>query len=95
MAVWVWPLQARFENPVGRTLRNALLIGISQIVRTIAVVLVWATFGVLLAASLMLFPQGLFLLVLLGPGLVSLAHEAILRPVIAAYSAGPSAAARS
>ena len=23
MAVWVWPLQARFENPVGRTLRNA------------------------------------------------------------------------
>ena len=95
MAVWVWPLQARFENPVGRTLRNALLIGISQIVRTIAVVLVWATFGVLLAASLMLFPQGLFLLVLLGPGLVSLAHEAILRPVIASYSAGPSAAARS
>ena len=62
---------------------------------TIAVVLVWATFGVLLAASLMLFPQGLFLLVLLGPGLVSLAHEAILRPVIASYSAGPSAAARS
>lgn len=95
MAAWVWPLQARFENPVGRTLRNALLIGISQIVRTIAVIVVWGAFAALVAASLMFFPQGLFLLVLLGPGLVSLAHEAILRPVIAAYSAGPSAAARS
>lgn len=95
MAAWVWPLQARFENPVGRTLRNALLIGVSQIMRTIAVVAVWAAFGALLATSLMLFPQGLFLLILLGPGLVSLAHEAIFRPVIAAYSTGPSAAERS
>lgn len=85
--VWTWALQARFENPVGRTLLNALLIGFGNMARTIAVIVVDAAFVVLLAASWMLFPQGLFLLVLLGPGLLALAHEAILRPVIRRYSA--------
>lgn len=90
MAVWVWPLQARFENPIGRTLRNALLIGLSRIARTAAVIVIWAAFIISSAASLMFLPQGLPLLALLGPGLLSLAHEAIIRPVIASYSS-PSA----
>ena len=59
---WVFALQARFENAVGRTLTNAFVFGISfhillSIVGMIVLDAIWA----MLAACWFLFPQGLFL----------------------------------
>lgn len=37
-ALYVFPLQAKFENPVGRTIRNAFLLSLAQFPRTVAMV---------------------------------------------------------
>mgnify|MGYP001428826972 CR=1 FL=1 len=48
---WVFALQARFENTVAGTLKNAFIFGISHIAMTVALVLVDAVFVALLVAS--------------------------------------------
>ena len=60
---WVFALQARFENAVAGTLKNAFIFGISHIAMTVALVIVDAVFVALLAASWFHMPGGLFLLV--------------------------------
>ena len=54
--VWAWPLTARFENSVMATLRNALLFGGTSPFTTLA--------------ALQWLPKGLYLLLILGFGIV-------------------------
>lgn len=71
---WVFALQARFENTVAGTLKNAFIFGISHIAMTVALVLVDAVFVALLVASWFYMPGGLFLLVILGYGTMLMLH---------------------
>jgi uncharacterized membrane protein YesL len=84
---WVWPLQARFENFVGATLKNAFVIGISKIVYTLGLFAIDVAFCALVASSWLYLPQGLFLLGLFGAGLLTALHVPVvergLRPFLA------------
>lgn len=59
---YLFPLQARFENTVAETLRNAFILSFSKILRTIPMTVIWIIPAALLRYSLISFP----LLLLLG-----------------------------
>lgn len=82
---WVFALQARFENAVGRTLANAFVFGISHILLTVGMIVLDAIWVGLLAACWFLFPQGLFLLVVMGYGTMILCHIPLLERGFAQY----------
>ena len=83
---WVFALQARFENTVAGTLKNAFIFGISHIAMTVALVIVDAVFVALLVASWFYMPGGLFLLVILGYGTMLMLHipdtERVFKPYL-------------
>ncbi len=82
---WVFALQARFENTVAGTLKNAFIFGISHIAMTVALVIVDAVFVALLAASWFYMPGGLFLLVILGYGTMLMLHIPVTERVFKPY----------
>lgn len=82
---WVFALQARFENAVGRTLANAFVFGISHILLTVGMIVLDAIWVGLLAACWFLFPQGLFLLMIMGYGTMILCHIPLLERGFAQY----------
>ena len=82
---WVFALQARFENTVAGTLKNAFIFGISHIAMTVALVLVDAVFVALLVASWFHMPGGLFLLVILGYGTMLMLHIPVTERVFNPY----------
>lgn len=65
-----WPLTARFENSVMATLRNALLFGGTSPFTTLAALIIPAIAIGLTVASLQWLPKGLYLLLILGFGIV-------------------------
>lgn len=75
---WVFALQARFENTVGRTLANAFVMGVSRLPLTLAMLCIDAVWIALLVASWLYFPQGLFLLLILGYGTLITFHTPLL-----------------
>lgn len=75
---WVWPLQARFENSVGATLKNSFIIGLTKIGYTAALLVIDVAFGVLVVSSWAYMPQGLFLLAVFGVGLLTALHVPVL-----------------
>lgn len=75
---WVWALQSRFENTVGRTLFNAWVFALANLGRTLIMVLFDAAYLVLLVLSWFYMPQGLFLLLLLGYGTLIMVHTPLL-----------------
>ena len=75
---WVFALQARFENTVAGTLKNAFIFGISHIAMTVALVIVDAVFVALLVASW-------FLLVILGYGTMLMLHIPVTERVFNPY----------
>lgn len=75
---WVFALQARFENTVGRTLANAFVMGVSRLPLTLGMTLIDAVWLALLVASWFYFPQGLFLLLVLGYGTLLTFHVPLL-----------------
>ena len=82
---WVFALQARFENTVAGTLKNAFIFGISHIAMTVALVIVDAVFVTLLVASWFYMPGGLFLLVILGYGTMLMLHIPVTERVFKPY----------
>lgn len=74
---WVFALQARFENTVGRTLINAFVFGVSYFWGTLAMTAIDLLVLGIFVASWFLLPQGLFLLAVLGYGCVLTAHVPI------------------
>ena len=87
---WVFALQARFENTVAGTLKNAFIFGISHIAMTVALVIVDAVFVALLVASWFHLPGGLFLLVILGYGTMLMLHIPVTERVFKPYLADPA-----
>ncbi|OZG61829.1 beta-carotene 15,15'-monooxygenase [Bifidobacterium lemurum] len=85
---WTFALQARFENGVGATLRNAFVFGISKIGYTLALAAIDAVFVGLLVASWFMMPQGLFLLLVFGYGTIIMLHVPILEYALRRYTAG-------
>jgi uncharacterized membrane protein YesL len=86
---WAFYLQSRFDNPVGRTLRNTVIFSVAHIGATLAVIAVDVVYGVLVWASIKYFPQGLFLLVVLGYGNLLLIHVPILELAMRSQIADP------
>ncbi len=82
---WVFALQARFENSVGRTLVNAFVFGLSNIALTLGMVVIDAVWIGLLVACWFLFPQGLFLLIVLGYGTMLMCHVPLLERAFKPY----------
>lgn len=82
---WTFALQARFENPVTATWRNAFVFGVTKFGFTLALVGIDAVFVALLAASWFLMPQGLFLLVVLGYGTILALHVPMLEYALRDY----------
>ena len=82
---WVFALQARFENTVAGTLKNAFIFGISHISMTAALVVVDAVFVALLAGSWFYMPGGLFPLVILGYGTMLMLHIPVTERVFKPY----------
>lgn len=87
VAQWVFALQARFENSIGRTLINSLIFGVSYASTTLMMFLLDCVFFALLYLSLRYFLQGLPLLILLGWGSLIMLHTPLLERVFAKYVA--------
>lgn len=68
-AAFVFPLQARYENPVGRTLKNAFLLGLSRFFSGILTALVFAAPLLLFAWDLDIFIRVLAVWLPLGTAL--------------------------
>lgn len=83
--IWVWNLQSVFDNIVPCTLRNALLIGITHPLHSIAVVVICGGYWILTFASSFYLPQGLVLLLAMGIGLTEFAVTPILDHVLRTY----------
>ncbi len=85
IAEWVFALQARFENSIGRTLLNALIFSVVYWPATIGMIIIDAVFVGLVAASIIYFPQGLPLLLFLGWGSTIMLHTPLLERIFAKY----------
>lgn len=89
---WVWAFQARFDNTVGRTLINAYVVGVSHIGATVVMVAIDAAYVAIVIGSWKYMPGGLFLLGLLGYGMLILLHtpfiEKVFRPYVSRHD-GP------
>ncbi len=59
--IFVFPLQARFENPVGKTLQNAFLIGLSRLPFSIGILVLFGIIGFLCISSVIIGAFVLFL----------------------------------
>lgn len=85
IAEWVFALQGRFENSIGKTVLNALIFSISYWQATLGILIIDSIFMGLVAASIMYLPQGLPLLFFLGWGSLIMLHTPILERVFAKY----------
>ena len=84
---WTFALQARFENGIVSTWRNAFVFGISKIGYTVTLAAIDVAFVALLVGSWLLMPQGLFLLLVFGYGAIVMLHVPILEHALRAYTA--------
>lgn len=78
---WVWALQARFENPVLTTLKNAFVFGVSYMGYTLGLAAIDAVFIFLVVASWLYMPQGEFLLIVFGYGSMIMLHIPLLEHI--------------
>ena len=85
VAQWVFALQARPENSVGRTLIKSPISSVSYIATTFMMVLLDFVFFARVYLSLKYFLQGLPLLILLGWGSLIMLHTPLLERVFAKY----------
>lgn len=84
--LWVWPMQARFENKVFGTIAKSLLFGISKIGVTLAMFAIDAVYCAILIASWFFMPGGLFILVLFGYGSLVVLHVPLLEYSMKQYT---------
>ncbi|MEA5154737.1 DUF624 domain-containing protein [Raineyella sp.] len=80
---YVWALQARFDNPPWRTLRNAVVLAFARLPLSLAVLGIHLALGTLVVLVALHLPQGLFLLVLLGYPLAVFAVTPLLERALA------------
>lgn len=87
---WVWALQSRFENTIGRTLFNAWVFALANLGRTLIMVFCDALYFALLILSWFYMPQGLFLLLLCGYGTLIMVHTPLLNGAFKHFLANAS-----
>lgn len=85
IAEWVFALQARFENSIGKTILNAFIFSVAYWQATLGMIIIDAIFIGLVAASVIYFPQGLPLLLFIGWGSTIMLHTPLLERVFAKY----------
>ena len=86
---YVWAVQARFENTVLRTLRNAVVIALARLPYTLGIAVIHLGIGAIIVATWNLLPQFLAFLLLLGYPLVVFGVTAMMERALAPYvSAG-------
>lgn len=84
---WVFALQARFENTVGRTLMNSIIFGVSHLAFTLALIAIDAVFVGIIVATIRLMPPVLFLVVVFGYGSMLMMHVPFTERVFKRYGA--------
>ena len=78
-------MQSRFENPVGRTVSNSFIFGISHIITTAAILLIDTACLILVYVSYMYWIQSLLLRMVMGPGMMVAMHVAHIERAFRAY----------
>ena len=82
---YVWAVQARFENTVLRTLRNAVVIALARLPYTLGIAVIHLGIGAIIVATWNLLPQFLAFLLLLGYPLVVFGVTAMMERALAPY----------
>lgn len=89
MYVYTFPLLARYDQTLGKTLRNALLLGLSNLPATLLVMLLHALPVVAVVLNPEMFVSfALPFLTFLGPGILSFLSAQVMKRVYARYPAG-------
>lgn len=89
VAVYLIPLVVRYENTLRQHLKNAMLLSIIKLPRTIAMTLLALIMPLILYLSLTVFLQTLFFWFTLGFAFVSYLTSLLLKPVFAELEKAP------
>ena len=81
MFTFVFPLQARFYNPVKRTIFNAFFMSIRHLFQTIAIIVIDAA----VVVAMVMIPQIMMFGVLFGFPLLAFINSYILSPILQKY----------
>lgn len=80
---FVWTMQARFENTIGRTLRNAVVVAVARLPHALGVLAIHAVIVAVTVATWIMLPQIVVILLLLGYALAVFAVTPLLQRAIA------------
>lgn len=83
---WVFPLQSRLENSVGKTVKNAYIFSISYLGTTLGIAVIDAFCLVLLWASVRYWIQSVFFLAVMGAGMMIALHVPLIERALKPYT---------
>ena len=83
---WVFPLQSRLENSVGKTVKNAYIFSISYLGTTLGIAVIDAFCLVLLWASVRYWIQSVFFLAIMGAGMMIALHVPLIERALKPYT---------
>lgn len=86
IALYIFPLQSRFYNPIKKTFLNAFFMSIRHILQTIGIFVI--DIGII-CLGLFVIPQLLLLFVLFGFPLLAYVNSFIFTPIFAKYTPEP------
>ena len=84
--IYVFPIQARFYNPVKYTIRNAFIMSIRHLFQTVGIVCMDILIVIGAIASLFYIPQIFALFILFGMPLMAFANSYLFVPIFKRYS---------
>lgn len=84
--IYVFPIQARFYNPVKYTIRNAFIMSIRHLFQTVGIVCMDILIVIGAIASLFYMPQIFALFILFGMPLMAFANSYLFVPILKRYS---------
>ena len=88
LMIYLWPLQARYENPLRQTVKNALLIGIWKFPQTILCALIYLVLPLVYMLNESMQPVVMFLYLICGFSLPGLLADTVLNRVFLAVIPG-------
>ncbi len=84
--LWIFPLQAKFENSAWGTVRSAFMLGLGALPRTLAMLLIQGLFLYLFARTPMLLPAAVLAGFVLPAYLRSLVYYPVFQKIIDAHT---------
>jgi len=90
---FLWTMQARFENTVARTLRNAVVVAVARLPYALGVLVIQAVVIAVIVLTWVMLPQIVIILLLLGYALAVFAATPLLQKAIAVLMPDDSASA--